>query len=121
MPNLTQANLVRRVALRMGYAGADFEATGNTALIIKDAVSDAHAELTELGKVSWDIDETPQKYASALVRYMANLAESYVDRSRSAGDYEQEEVLAYKALCRVVVVDQSAFVESDDPVPSRAI
>lgn len=99
---VNQTELVRRVSLRMGYAGADFDANGNTQRIISEAVVDAHAELTERKKVTWDIDLTPRKYVSALVRYMTNEAQSYVDRSRSVQEYEAERTLAWRDICRVV-------------------
>ncbi|MEP3891373.1 MAG: hypothetical protein ABJN69_13015 [Hellea sp.] len=104
--NLTE--LVRRVAFKAGYAGADYEATGNTARIICGAVLDAHAELTARGKATWDIDQTPRDYAQSFIRYMANEANSYLDRSRSAAEYQSEKNLAWRDICAVVTIAEPA-------------
>lgn len=105
---LDLTELVRRVAFKAGYAGADYEASGNTARIIRGAILDAHAELTARGKASWDIDQTPRDYAQSLIRYMANEANSYLDRSRSAAEYQSEKILAWRDICAVVTLAEPA-------------
>ena len=116
---LTLDDMVRRVALKTGYSGTDHDATGGSATIIKEAITDAHAELAFRKKADFAIDAHPDAYARVFVRYYQNEAEQRLSSSRSLQEYEMEEQLAFKAICRVIAANVPA--ETDEERESREL
>ena len=111
----TRDDMLRRVALRLGYSGTDHDATGEALAIIKQAYDDTLAELAARNKAEFDPDAVPDALALSLGRYVANEAEQQMDRSRNIQTYEAEKLLAYRAYCRALAPIPAPSAEVPDP------